>query len=337
MITTTVIGSYPFPGWLELVSSRTEEMGPDDLEEAARDATMVAVMDQVRAGLDVISDGEQGRFDFNLSFYAYLEGLELESAPRRRWGPPAHDQRGKHRLTGELSAPRGLGAVEEFERLRELAGWVGTDIALKASVPGPYTLAGRIEHEDRWAVTEMLIPIVARELGALVEAGCERITLDEPSMSCYAWREDTARMVDVFNRTVAGVRGRCHLGTHLCFGNFKGRAVGRRRYAPMFPAFLDMDADELHLEMASREFAELEVIEQVVAAGKDVGVGVIDVKSYYVESPQDVEERIRACLRHVPPERLSVSPDCGLSQTARWAARRKLTNMVEGVQRVRQV
>ena len=121
LITTTVIGSYPFPGWLELVSGRTEEMGPDDLEEAARDATLVAVMDQVRAGLDVISDGEQGRFDFNLSFYAYLDGLELESAPRRRWGPPAHDQRGKHRLIGELSAPRGLGAVEEFERLRELA------------------------------------------------------------------------------------------------------------------------------------------------------------------------------------------------------------------------
>ena len=156
-------------------------------------------------------------------------------------------------------------------------------------------------------------------------------------MSCYAWREDTARMVDVFNRTVAGVKGRCHLGTHLCFGNFKGRAVGRRRYAPMFPAFLEMDADELHLEMASREFAELEVIEQVVAAGKDVNVGVIDVKSYYVESPEDVEERIRAALKFVPPERLSVAPDCGLSQTARWAARRKLANMVEGARRVRQV
>jgi 5-methyltetrahydropteroyltriglutamate--homocysteine methyltransferase len=334
LITTTVIGSYPFPGWLELVSGRTGDMGPDDLEEAARDATLVAVMDQVRAGLDVISDGEQGRFDFNLSFYAYLDGLELESAPRRLWGPPAHDQRGKHRLVGELSAPRGLGAVEEFERLRELAP---AGPALKASVPGPYTLAGRIEHPDRWAVTDMLVPIVADELVRLVEAGCERITLDEPSMSCYAWREDTARMVDVFNRTVAAVKGRCHLGTHLCFGNFKGRAVGRRRYAPMFPAFLDMDADELHLEMASREFAELEAIEQVVAAGKDVGVGVIDVKSYYVESPEDVEERIRACLRHVPPERLSVSPDCGLSQTARWAARRKLANMVEGARRVRQV
>ena len=331
-VETTVIGSYPFPGWLEMVSAHVDEMGPDDLAEAARDATLAAITDQVRAGLDVISDGEQGRFDFNLSFYAYLDGLELEDAPRRRWGPPAHDQRGKHRLVGDLSAPRGLGAVEEFERLRELAP---AGPALKASVPGPYTLAGRIEHPDRYAVTEMLIPIVARELEALVEAGCERITLDEPSMSCYAWREDPERLVVIFNRTVAGVAGRCYLGTHLCFGNFKGRAVGRRRYAPMFPAFLGMDADELHLEMASREFAELELIEQVVAAGKDVGVGVIDVKSYYVESPEDVEERVRACLRHAPPERLSVAPDCGLSQTARWAARRKLESLVAGARRAR--
>jgi 5-methyltetrahydropteroyltriglutamate--homocysteine methyltransferase len=103
----------------------------------------------------------------------------------------------------------------------------------------------------------------------------------------------------------------------------------------MFPAFLEMHADELHLEMASREFAELEVIEQVVAAGKDVNVGVIDVKSYYIESPEDVEERIRAALKLVPAERLSVAPDCGLSQTARWAARRKLANMVEGARRAR--
>jgi 5-methyltetrahydropteroyltriglutamate--homocysteine methyltransferase len=334
-VETTVIGSYPFPGWLELCSAQVGELGPDDSEEAARDATLAAVIDQVRAGLDVITDGEQGRFDFNLSFYAYLDGLELEEAPRRRWGPPAHDQRGEHRLVGELRAPRGLGAVEEFRRLRELVDSIPPAPALKASVPGPYTLAGRIEHPDRWAVTEMLIPIVASELRGLVDAGCERITLDEPSMSCYAWREDTERMVDVFNRTVADVAGRCAIGTHLCFGNFKGRAVGRRRYAPMFPAFLGMNADELHVEMASREFAELEVIEQVAAAGKDVGVGVIDVKSYYIESPEDVSARVRACLRHVPAERLSVSPDCGLSQTARWAARQKLASLVEGARRVR--
>ena len=195
---------------------------------------------------------------------------------------------------------------------------------MKAAVPGPYTLAGRIvpsgAYPDRWAVAEALVGPVQRELVRLVDAGCAVVTVDEPSMSCYAYREDTARLVDLFNRTVEPVVGRCYLGTHLCFGNYKGRAASKRRYAPMFPAFLGLAVDELHLEMASREFSELELIEDI-AAEKDVAVGVIDVKSTYLETPEDVEERIRACLEHVPAERLAVAPDCGLSQTARWAAR----------------
>jgi 5-methyltetrahydropteroyltriglutamate--homocysteine methyltransferase len=335
-VRTTVIGSYPFPGWLELAAEHLDELGPDDREEATRDAVWAAIGDQVRAGLDVITDGEQTRFDFNLSFYAFLDGLELEHEPRRRWGPPAHDQRGRHRIVGELAAPGGLGVLDEWRRLRELAP---PGVGLKASIPGPYTLAGRIEpnadYPDRYAVTEALLPVVRDELVRLVDAGCETLTVDEPSMSCYAYREDPARLVEIFNRTVEPVAARCYLGTHLCFGNFKGRAVAPRRYAPMFPAFLGLVADELHLEMASRELAELELIE-AIGEQHDVGVGVIDVKNYYVETPEDVEERIRACLRYVAPERLSVSPDCGLSQTARWAAQRKLANMVEGARRVRE-
>src|SRR6266853_2864453 len=109
---TTVIGSYPFPGWLEFASSRLDEFGPDDLAELIDDAVTVAVHDQMAVGLDVITDGEQTRLDFNLSFYGFLEGLELESASSRRFGPPAHDQRGKHRVIGPLTAPRGLGTVE---------------------------------------------------------------------------------------------------------------------------------------------------------------------------------------------------------------------------------
>jgi 5-methyltetrahydropteroyltriglutamate--homocysteine methyltransferase len=335
-IRTTVVGSYPFPGWVELAGEHIVELGPDDREEAIRDAVWAAIGDQLRAGLDVITDGEQTRFDFNLSFYAYLDGLELERETRRRFGPPAHDQRGRHRVVGELRAPRGLGVLEEFERLRELAP---PGQRLKASVPGPYTLAGRIEpgkaYADRYAVTEALVPIVRDELARLVDAGCTFVTVDEPSMSCYAHREDPERLVDIFNRTVEPVAGRCYLGTHLCFGNFKARAVAPRRYAPMFPAFLRLSADELHLEMASREFAELELIGEI-GREKDVGVGVIDVKSYYVETPGDVEARVRRCLDHVAPERLSVSPDCGLSQTARWASSLKLAALVEGARRVRE-
>jgi 5-methyltetrahydropteroyltriglutamate--homocysteine methyltransferase len=154
-------------------------------------------------------------------------------------------------------------------------------------------------------------------------------------MCCYAYREDPARFVDIFNRTVESIAGKCHLSTHLCFGNYKGHAVGYRRYSPMFPAFLDMAVDEIHVEMASREFSEIEIIESI-AQKKDVAVGIIDVKSYYIETVEDIIERVRLCLKHAPAERLSLAPDCGLSQTARWAAKQKLINMVEGVHQVRQ-
>ena len=339
---TTVIGSYPFPGWLEFACQHLDQFGEADCAEMIDDAVTVAIKDQLEAGLDVITDGEQTRLDFNLSFYGFIEGIELEGASPRRFGPPAHDQRGKHKVVGELRAPRGLGAVEDFERLKRLTkaaiSHQPSAVSLKASVPGPYTLAGRLlpspQYPDRWALTEALLPIVRSELEALVEAGCREITVDEPSMSCYAHRQDPRRFVDIFNRTVAPVVGKCRLSTHLCFGNYKGRAVGLRRYAPMFPAFLELTLDEIHVEMASREFAELELIGEI-AQHRDVAVGIIDVKSYYIETPEDVAARVRACLKFAPAERLSFAPDCGLSQTARWAAKQKLASLVEGVRLVR--
>jgi 5-methyltetrahydropteroyltriglutamate--homocysteine methyltransferase len=333
---TTVIGSYPFPSWLEYASQQLDQFGIDEIAEMQEDAVICAVHDQLAAGLDVITDGEQTRFDFNLSFYGFLDGLGEPEPSRRNFGPPAHDQRGKTPIVGELGAARGLGAVEEFQRLKRLAP---TGPTLKASVPGPYTLSGRLlpnaDYPDRYAITEALIPVVRKELADLVAAGCTELTVDEPSMSCYAYREDPDRFVEIFNRTVAPVVGKCRLSTHLCFGNFKGHAVGYRRYAPMFPAFLNMQLDEIHVEMASREFAELDLI-ATIAETHDVAVGIIDVKSYFVEPPAVVAERVRLCLHHAPAERLAFAPDCGLSQTARWAAKQKLKNMVAGVEIVRQ-
>ena len=235
---TTVIGSYPFPSWLEFACQHLDQFGEADRAELQQDAVIAAIHDQVAAGLDVVTDGEQTRLDFNLSFYGFLEGLELESAPPRRFGPPAHDQRGKHKVIGEIKAPRGLGVVEEFKRLQLLAP---RGPVLKASVPGPYTLSGRLvpnkSYPDRYALTEALVPIVRAELVALVSAGCREITVDEPSMSCYAHREDPFRLVDIFNRTVEPIAGQCRLSTHLCFGNYKGHAVGPRSYRPMFRRF----------------------------------------------------------------------------------------------------
>jgi 5-methyltetrahydropteroyltriglutamate--homocysteine methyltransferase len=191
------------------------------------------------------------------------------------------------------------------------------------------------KYKTRFDITEALLPMIRNELEALVTAGCTEITIDEPSMSCYAYKEDTKRFVDIFNRTVKPVVGKCNLSTHLCFGNYKGRPVGYRSIKPMLPDFLDMTVDEIHIEMANREFSEIELL-QPFSEKMNVAVGIIDVKNYYIETVEDVIERINRCLRYVPAEKLSVAPDCGLSQTARWASRQKLANTVTGAKKVRQ-
>ena len=332
---TSVIGSYPFPGWLEFASQNLDQFGVNDIAEMQEDAVIAAIHDQVSAGLDVITDGEQTRFDFNLSFYGYIEGIELESASPRRFGPPAHDQRGKHKISGELAAPNGLGAVEEFERLQRLAP---EGPALKASIPGPFTLSGRLipndQYPDRYAITEALLPIVRKEIEDLVAAGCKEICVDEPSMSCYAYKSDTSSFVDLFNRTVEPAAGKIRVCSHLCFGNYKGRAVGKRTPRDMFPAFLDMHVDEMHIETCTTNFVYLDLIDQI-SKKMDAAVGVIDVKSYYIETPKEVAAIIYKCLEYAPADRLVFAPDCGLSQTARWAARQKLQNMVSGAKLVR--
>jgi 5-methyltetrahydropteroyltriglutamate--homocysteine methyltransferase len=336
-IRTTVVGSYPFPGWLEFSSMNLDKFGAADIEEMIEDAVVAAIHDQTTAGLDVITDGEQTRLDFNLSFYGFIQGLEPNHSETRKFGPPAHDQRGKHSIVEPLTAPKGLGAVKEYQRLAKLAP---KGYTLKASVPGPYTLSGRMLpdgkiYKDRFEVTEGLLPYVKKELEDLVAAGCTEITVDEPSMSCYAYKEDTKRFVDIFNRTIAGVVGKARVSTHLCFGNFKGRPVGYRKLHPMLPDFLEMDVDEIHIEMANREFDEVELLAEF-ARKMDVAVGIIDVKNYYCESVKDVMERIELCLKYVPAEKLAVAPDCGLSQTARWASRQKLKAMCDGAKAMRE-
>lgn len=334
-IRTTVVGSYPFPGWLSFASQHLHEFGPADIEEMIEDAVIAAIHDQTAAGLDVITDGEQTRLDFNLSFYGYIKGISPDESATRKFGPAAHDQRGKHQITGHLAAPNGLGVVQEFLRLKKLAP---AGPVLKASIPGPYTLSGRLlpngEYKDRFAITEALLPLVQKELEDLVAAGCREITIDEPSMSCYAYKEDTKRFVDIFNKTVEPVAGKCNLSTHLCFGNFKGRPVGYRSLKLMLPDFLEFKVNEIHIEMANREFAEIELLSSF-AERMHVAVGIIDVKNYYIETPEDVAERIKRCLQYIPADKLSVAPDCGLSQTARWASKQKLVNMVRGAEQVR--
>ena len=122
---TTVIGSYPFPAWLEFAVQHLDQFGRDDLAEMQEDAVTVAIRDQLASGLDVITDGEQTRLDFNLSFYGYLEGISLEGTPPRRFGPPAHDQRGRHQITGPLQASQRRGRGRGIQALAAARGICG--------------------------------------------------------------------------------------------------------------------------------------------------------------------------------------------------------------------
>jgi 5-methyltetrahydropteroyltriglutamate--homocysteine methyltransferase len=332
LIPATVIGSWSFPGWYEAfiadAAAHPERFGPADRDEALRDAVRVAVDDQIRAGLDRITDGEMQRVDFNLGFYDYLEGLErLPQA--RLWGAPAHDQRSKYRCVAPIGAPRGLGVVEEYRRFRAL-----TNAPAKVPVPGPFTLAGCIQggniYPDRNAVTEALIPIVNSELKAVVAEGADFVQLDEPSFACHPDAPD--HFLDVIERTVRGVNA--YISMHMCFGNYRARAVGWRSYKPLFPHVGRAKVNQLALEFASREMAEVELL-ALLPDSMDVAVGLVDVKNTWVEPADLVAQRLRLVLQHVDSNRVSVTPDCGFSQTARHVATAKSRAMVEGVTLVR--
>src|SRR6516225_3363618 len=332
ILPATVIGSWSFPGWYakfcEDVTQHPELFGPDDREEALRDAVRLAVDDQLRAGADLITDGEMQRVDFNLGFYDYLSGIE-PLPPARRWGPPAHDQRSRYRCVASLSAPKGLGLVEEYQRLRTI-----TSVPEKVPVPGPFTLAGCLQggevYKDRREITEALIPLVNREMRALVDLGVDFIQLDEPSFACRPDHPD--EFLDIIERTVAGVRAT--ISMHMCFGNYRGRAVGHHSYRPLFPHLARAKVDQLALEFASREMAEIELAREIKPP-MGLAVGLVDVKNTWVEPPELVAERLRVVLKYIEAERVHVTPDCGFSQTARFIAARKLKNMADGVRIVR--
>lgn len=331
-IPVTVIGSWSFPGWYarlcEEAVRQPDLYGPDDLEEAVTDAVRLAIDDQLRSGAEIITDGEMQRVDFNLGFYDRFTGLRA-LPQRRRWGPPAHDQRNRYEAIGPLEAPAGLGVVAEYDRLRRL-----TDAPVKVPVPGPFTLAGCIQggsvYPDRLAVTEALIPIVNRELKALVAKGVDFVQLDEPSFACHP--EAPEKFLDILARTVEGVSAKISL--HMCFGNYRGRAVGWRSYRPILPHIIRAPVHQLALEFASREMSEIELVKQIPPP-MELAVGLVDVKNTWIEPPELVAERLRSVLRFVEPERLQVTPDCGFSQTARYIACRKLASLAAGTRIVR--
>jgi 5-methyltetrahydropteroyltriglutamate--homocysteine methyltransferase len=271
---------------------------------------------------------------FTAEFYRHLTGLQ--ALPQgRRLGAAGHDQQHRFKVLEPIAAPDGLGVVAEFEYAR-----TRTTRPIKVTIPGPFTLSGRLSYgsgevyADRIAAARAFVPILATELEALVAAGATYVQVDEPSPAIHP--DASSEFAALFNDAAAGVVGRVHLAAHLCFGNFFGRPLSKRVYRPVLDQALAFDVGELVLEWANREMAELDVAADVTAAGRHLSAGVIDVKSYYLETADDVAWRIEKFLAAgVPEAQLSLVPDCGFSQTARWATRPKLAALVAGRDLVR--
>jgi 5-methyltetrahydropteroyltriglutamate--homocysteine methyltransferase len=329
---TSVVGSHARPSWFVsgIDAAERGEFGPADLAEMLDDAVDLALRDQEEAGIDLVTDGEMRRAGFfTAEFYKHITGVR-PLVPDRRLGVGGHDQQHRFEVLEPITAPDGLGVVEEYRYARTRARR-----PLKVTLPGPYTLSGRLRtgageiYRTRDAAAEAFVPILRSELERLVGEGASHIQIDDPSPAIHP--EAPSDFAALFNAAVEPIVGRARLGAHLCFGNYLGRPLARRTYRPVLDAMLAFRVDELVLEFANREMAEVDLLGEIAAAGRDIGAGVVDVKNYHLESPAEVAERVDVVLAAgVPPERLSLVPDCGFGQTARWAATAKLRALVEG-------
>lgn len=338
VLPTTVCGSHALPSWVFLVREAQEagRLGPVDLREAYDDAVRIAIRDQLEAGVDVISDGEMRRVTFIRGFYGRLTGIEALPVPRQL-GPLNYDSHCPYQVVGRIEAPEGLGIVDEFRFAR-----AHTDRPLRVAVPGPMTLlmplrrAAPYASED--ALVADLVAIVQREILGLVEAGCDFVQIDEPNYVMTAGKHRIVKagagpMLEALGAAVAGIG--IKLALHVCFGNAHNHAFASpRRYAPLFPQILSAPVHQFVFEYASREMAEIELW-SAHGTDKEVAAGVIDVKAFRVESPEEVASRVRLALKHVPAERLWLVPDCGLWETPRWVAVSKLRSMVEAARLLR--
>ena len=331
LLPTSVVGSHGLPGWVWLAREAMEagRLGALDVRELMEDATQAALLDQERAGVDVLTTGEMMRVRFIVGFYDRISGIRTLPAARKL-GQPLWDTNTPFEVTESISAPAGLGIVEEFKLARSL-----TTKRLKATVPGPYTLLVPLKlgggYKDKDTLLADLVGIVNAECRALVEAGADFIQIDEPHIGMYAGLDP--RFEQGVNQAVEGVEAK--IAVHVCFGNLYGRPFSAvRDFRNLYPALRDLRASQIVLEYANRGMDDLKLWREF-SSDKELGAGVIDVKAFKAESAADVAKRIRAVLEHVPAQKLWLNPDCGFWETPRWVAKQKLAALVEGARIVR--
>ena len=331
---TTVIGSYPQPDWLidreKLRGSLPPRVRARDLwrvEEpylaaAQDDATALAILDQERAGVDIVTDGEIRRESYSNRFATALEGFDIDNpamVPGRAGGMNAVP-----RIVGKVRRTRPV----EVDDLRFLRG--RTDRAIKITLPGPFTISQQAANEaydDEAELAMDLAVAVNEEVRDLFAAGADVVQIDEPWLQS---RAEKARQfaLPAINRALEGVTGTTAL--HTCFG-YAHVVHDRPDGYPFLAELADCAADVLAIEAAQSKL-DPRVLEPI--AGKTVIVGVLDLSTEEAETPEQVAARIEAALTVIPEERLQVGPDCGMKYLPRDLAFAKLRALVEGARLV---
>lgn len=335
ILPTTIVGSYPQPSWLidrERLRGRfpprvraAELWRVDEalLTEAQDDATLLALRDMERAGIDRVTDGEIRRESYSNRFATALEGLDLDNpgvAPDRSGKPNPVP-----RVVGPVSRVRAV-HVRDLEFLR-----ANTDRQVVMTVPGPFTMSQQAQddyYEDRRALALAYADVVNEELHDLVAAGADAVQMDEPYLQP---RVDDAKIyaIEAINRALDGIEIKTIL--HTCFGYARVKKTKPRVY-PFLRELNDCVADELALETAQPklDLSRLGEIED-----KTIVMGVLDLDDLEVETSGVVADRLRAALEYVPIERLTAAPDCGMKYLPRDVAAGKLRALAEGARLVR--
>jgi 5-methyltetrahydropteroyltriglutamate--homocysteine methyltransferase len=334
MPVTTVVGSYPQPDWLidrerlgdrlpPRVRARELWRIPEPyLEEAQDDATRLAVQDMERAGVDVITDGEMRRESYSNRFATALEGVDLDE-PGVALDRTGHENP-VPRVVGPLRRREPVEA-RDVEFLRSI-----TDRRIKITVPGPFTMTHQAQNDhypDERSLALAYAEAVNDELRDLKAAGADVVQIDEPYLQA---RPEQAKeyAIEAINRALDGIEGETVL--HTCFG-YAHIVKDRPSGYPFLRELDDCAATQVSLEAAQPELAP-EVLRQV--GDKTIILGVLDLGSSEVETPELVADRIRRALSVVEPERLVAAPDCGMKYLPRERAFRKLQAMVAGARLV---
>jgi 5-methyltetrahydropteroyltriglutamate--homocysteine methyltransferase len=353
LLPTTVVGSYSVPEWLERLKTEyyQRRISAAHLTEIHEVAIKAAVKDQERAGIDIVSDGELRRDNDIDYFLARIPGVQIAQRAKSDYydyydaavsAPlPVDDKRlspGGTTPRTPRDAPDGsaivsgarLGLASDFEFTRAL-----TDRPVKFSFTGPFSLSRRIAMDDHaYKNPADLVKDLARllnlEARSLAEAGARFLQIDEPFLAGYP--EQAALAVEAVNIVTDGVPATWAL--HVCYGNRYARPSWEGHYDFLFPAVLSARVDQLVLEFARKGLDDLRLIKEY-AWPSALGLGVIDVKSPAVETPDLVAARVRRALEYVDPALLVINPDCGLRHLAPEVARSKLRAMVAGAAIVR--